>query len=179
MSIITVLLLAVALGADAFSVCLGLGMAGIRRKQMFVVSTTIFVFHVLMPLAGWYVGKLAGNLVGQAASAIGAMILIFLGIKMLWETYKGSAKDSKAASLNNWGLIVLAVSVSLDALSVGFTLGTHQFNLILTTITFGIVAGLLSFSGLCMGRILGSWVGERAHLIGGVILIGIGIKLLI
>ncbi len=132
----------------------------------------------MLPLTGWYVGNLAGKLVGQAASIIGALILIFLGIKMLWETFKSSHKDSEALSMNGFSLVILALSVSLDALSVGFTLGVYQFNLLSTAIIFGIFAGLMSFSGLCAGRFLGSWVGEKAHLIGGIILIGIGIKLL-
>lgn len=178
MSIITILLLAIALGADAFSVCLGLGMAGIRRKQVSFLCMAIFIFHVVLPLTGWYVGNLAGNLVGQTASIIGALVLIFLGIKMFWETFKSSHKDPRTVSMNSFGLIILAASVSLDALSVGFSLGTHQFNLFSTAIIFGIFAGLMSFSGLCMGRVLGTWAGEKAHLIGGLILVGIGIKLL-
>ncbi len=179
MSIVTVLLLAVALGTDAFSVCLGLGMTKVRRAQIFIISGTIFIFHILMPLTGWYAGKLAGNLVGRAAAIVGALILIYLGVRMLWHVYKGDSKGPMASCFNTWGLIVLAVSVSLDALSVGFTLGTQQFNVFMTAITFGVVAGLMSFSGLLLGRILGSWAGDKAHLLGGVILVGIGVKLLI
>lgn len=179
MSSSTIFLLAVALGTDAFSMCLGIGMAGVRRIQMFLISGTILVFHVLMPLAGWYAGQLAGSLAGKAAAIAGALVLMFLGARMLWDVYKKDPEDPKVAVVNTWGLILLSISVSLDALSVGFTLGTYKVNLLMVALAFGIVAGLMTFAGLLLGRLLGHWVGERAQLVGGLILFGIGVKLLV
>lgn len=179
MSATTIFLLAVALGADAFSMCLGIGIAGVRRIQMFLISGTVLVFHILMPLAGWYIGQLAGTLAGRAAGIAGALVLMFLGARMLWNVYKKDAGDPKVALVNTWGLLLLAASVSMDALSVGFTLGTHNVNLLLVALTFGIVAGLMTFAGLLLGRMLGHWVGERAQLVGGLILFGTGVKLLV
>lgn len=178
MSVLTLLLLAVALGTDAFSMCLGIGMTGVRRKQILLISFTVLVFHIVMPLVGWYVGELAGNLIGNAAAIAGAAILIFLGVRMLRDVLKRDPENPpKAAQVSTWGLLLLAASVSMDALSVGFTLGTQKVNLMLAAGVFGLVAGLMTFGGLCLGRILGRVVGERAQLVGGVILIGIGVKL--
>jgi putative Mn2+ efflux pump MntP len=180
MSIITLLLLAVALGTDAFSMCLAIGLTGIRRRQILLISFTVLIFHIVMPLAGWYIGELAGTLIGNAAAIIGASILIFLGVKMLRDVIKKDAESSsRVLLLNTWGLLLLAASVSMDALSVGFTLGTQKVNLLLAAGVFGLVAGLMTFGGLCLGRLLGRVTGERAQLAGGIILIGIGIKLLI
>lgn len=179
MSFPTILLLAAALGTDAFSMCLGIGITGVRRWQIFLISVTVLFFHILMPLAGWYIGQLAGSLVGRAAGIAGSLILIYLGARMIWDVYRQDREQPRVALVNTWGLLVLAASVSMDALSVGFTLGTQRVNLILVAVTFGIVAGLMTFAGLWLGRMMGRWVGEKAQLVGGLILLGIGVKLVL
>lgn len=179
MSLPTILLLAVALGTDAFSMCLGIGMTGVRRSQIFLISITILLFHIAMPLIGWYAGHLAGSLVGRAAGIAGALVLMYLGGRMLWDVHKCDREAPKVALVNTWGLLLLAASVSMDALSVGFTLGTVKANLILVAMVFGVVAGLMTFAGLLLGHVLGRWAGEKAQLAGGLILLGIGVKLII
>ncbi len=177
MSFPTIFLLAVALGTDAFSMCLGIGMTGVRRRQIFIISVTVLFFHILMPLAGWYIGSAAGSLAGRAAGIAGSLILIYLGSRMIWDVYRRDPEEPRVALVNTWGLMVLAASVSMDALSVGFTLGTQKVNLLMVAVTFGIVAGVMTFSGLWLGRMLGRWVGGKAQLVGGIILLGIGVKL--
>lgn len=177
MSFPTILLLAVALGTDAFSMCLGIGMAGVRRGQVLLISLTVLFFHILMPLAGWYIGHLAGSLAGRAAGIAGAIILVYLGARMMWNALRRGQEDPRVTLVNTWGLLVLAASVSMDALSVGFTLGTLRVHLVPVAVTFGVVAGLMTFSGLWLGRMLGRWVGGKAQLMGGIILVGIGVKL--
>ena len=178
MSFLTLLILAVALGTDAFSLCVGIGMTGVNRKQMLLISITVLVFHVLMPLAGWYIGELAGNLLGRAAAVIGSLLLIYLGIMMIWAIMrKDRAPEIKALSFNVFGLAILGASVSMDALSVGFTLGAQQVDLLRTAVTIGLVAGAMTAAGLVFGRYINGLVGERAQFLGGLILIGIGIKL--
>lgn len=178
MSVITLIILAVALGTDAFSLCVGIGLAGVNRRQMLIISITVLVFHIFMPLTGWVVGEYAGSRLGRAASVIGSVLLVYLGLKMIWATLRGSREtEIKIIKFNAWGLVLLGASVSLDALSVGFTLGARQVNLLLTAGTIGLVAGAMTASGLIFGRFMGRWVGERAQLLGGVILVGIGAKL--
>jgi putative Mn2+ efflux pump MntP len=179
MSFSTILLLAVALGTDAFSMCLGIGMTGIRRGQILLISVTILLFHIAMPLIGWYAGQLAGSLVGRAAGLAGALVLVYLGGRMLWDVYKRDPEVPKVVLVNTGGLLVLAASVSMDALSVGFTLGTVKASLIMVALVCGVVAGLMTFAGLLLGRGLGRWAGEKAQLAGGLILLGIGVKLII
>jgi putative Mn2+ efflux pump MntP len=175
---LTLVLLAVALGTDAFSMCIGIGIAGVRRRQIILISVLVLLFHILMPLAGWYAGQLAGSLAGRAAAVAGSLILIYLGAKMLWNVFRHGPGEPRVVFINTMGLFVLAASVSMDALSVGFTMGAMKVNLIMVAVTFGIVAGLMTLAGLLLGRVLNSWVGERAQLLGGLILVGIGIKLI-
>ncbi len=176
MSFFTLIILAVALGTDAFSLSLGIGMAGVNRKQMLIISITVLVFHIFMPLVGWYTGELAGSLLGRAASLIGSALLIYLGCRMIWDSRRREA-GIKVYKFNAWGLILLGVSVSMDALSVGFTLGAQQVDLLWTAATIGLVAGIMTSAGLVCGRFMSSLVGERAQFLGGVILVGIGVKL--
>lgn len=178
MSFFTLMVLAVALGTDAFSLCVGIGLAGVNRRQIMLISVTVLLFHVFMPLTGWVVGELAGNMLGRAASIIGSLILVYLGMRMVWSTWRnGGGGEPNVIRFSFWGLILLGASVSLDALSVGFTLGTRQVNLLLTAGIIGIVAGAMTAAGLVFGRFLGSWVGEKAQFLGGLILVGIGVKL--
>lgn len=179
MSFFTLIILAVALGTDAFSLCLGIGIAGVNRKQMLLITITVLVFHIFMPLAGWYTGELAGNLLGRAAAVIGSALLLYLGFKMILDTMrKGRETEIKVFKFNAWGLVLLGASVSMDALSVGFTLGAQQVDLLRTAATIGLVAGAMTAAGLVCGRFMSRLVGERAQFLGGVILVGIGVKLL-
>ena len=180
MSTFTLLMLAIALGADAFSLSVGIGMARITYRQILIISITVLVFHIFMPIIGFYIGDVFGSLIGKFANYLGAAILIFLGGKMLKEAFVEENEENKPNVLvmNTVGLVVLAGSVSLDALSVGFTLGTQQVNLFYAALVIGIVAGLMTAAGLGFGRQIGKWLGSKAEIIGGVILIGIGIKLL-
>ena len=195
MEFLTVLVIAVALGTDAFSMAIGIGACNIRYRQIIIISLVVLVFHIVMPLIGLYLGVLAGSVIGRLAGIIGALLLAFIGVLMLREGLKGGDGDGvpkllKSLGLVNrdggklrvtaglWGCMVLGVSVSLDALTVGFGLGTLNFNLVLTVLTIGLVAGIMTTLGFLVGKKLGSWLGDKAQVIGGVILIGVAIKML-
>ncbi|MTI80615.1 MAG: manganese efflux pump [Firmicutes bacterium] len=177
MSLITLFLLAAALGTDAMSLCVGIGMAGVRKKQIILLTATIAVFHVIMPIIGYYIGELVGTYVDKAAAIVGAAILIFLGARMIKNSFS-EEEESKVLLANTGGLIVLSGSVSMDALSVGFTLGTQDVNLYQAAVVMGAVAGVMTYAGLRFGNFVGNKIGQRAQIVGGVILIGIGIRLL-
>ncbi len=178
MEYLTLFFLAVALGTDAFSLCVGIGLTGLKRKQIFLISIIILLFHIFMPLAGWFAGGYAGDLLGRAAAVAGSLLLIYLGVRMLRTAWLNNGKAVPAAAgFKLWGLLLLGASVSIDALSVGFTLGIHRVNLLLTAGIIGLVAGLMAAAGLIFGRFLGRRIGARAQLAGGLVLIGIGVKL--
>jgi putative Mn2+ efflux pump MntP len=189
MELLTVILVALALGTDAFSLSVGVGVSGIRPREIYLLVGAITLFHVLFPLTGMTLGALLGRVVGDIAAIIGAIILIFLGLRMLREGLKkqpipaprkvlagkaGAAKQQVFTGL--WGLALMAGSVSLDALTVGFSLGAlGTTGLALTVGVMGAVAGVMSLAGIFLGKGLGRWLGDKALLAGGVVLIGIGI----
>jgi len=178
LTLIDLLLIALALGTDAFSLCLGLGMTGVSSFQTITISLIILAFHIGMPLLGWEIGEVTGRFLGQAAGIAGALLLFYLGARMIWHSLqKNCSLVPKIILIKGWGVLLLGLSVSIDALAVGFTLGTRGTNLVLTVLTFGFTAGAMTLCGLLLGSWLGRWIGERAQLLGGVILVGIGIKL--
>lgn len=192
MNYISVLLVSVALGIDAFSVAISIGLAGVKRKEVYLVSGVVTLFHVFMPLIGLNMGNYLGRIAGPMASTIGAFVLISIGLHTIWSNIKeigifktanSAAKSSEKNGIinisNPVSLVLMASSVSLDALTVGFGLGTLKVDLLLTVITMGLVAGFMTASGLYFGKRLNVTFGEKAEILGGVILVAIGLKFLI
>ncbi|MGI6587924.1 MAG: manganese efflux pump MntP family protein [Peptococcia bacterium] len=189
-----VLLVSVALGVDAFSVAIGIGLLGVKIKEILLVSGVVSIFHIFMPLIGLYVGAYLGNIAGPIASTIGALILLAIGLNMVGDNLREhnfvkhavrtpkslvGKKDAGINLKNPLSLILMAGSVSIDALTVGFGLGTLQVDLFLTVITMGVTAGLMTMTGLVFGQGLSKVVGSKAGLLGGIILVLLGLKILI
>ncbi|AIG28713.1 manganese efflux pump [Brevibacillus sp. 7WMA2] len=175
---LTLLLIAIALGMDAFSLGIGLGMVGLRLRKIVNISIMIGCFHVAMPLLGIAIGSYLSDIVGDIAIFIGGSILILLGVHMLWSVFFGENEGS-IVKTSGLGLILFAISVSLDALSVGFSLGLMTVNKWLAVSMFGIVGGMMSCAGLLLGRSVGGWMGEYSEIIGGVILLIFGLKFIL
>lgn len=188
MNYLSVLLVSIALGIDAFSVAISIGLAGIKRKDFILVSAVVTIFHIFMPLLGLSLGTYLGQLAGPMASIIGALVLISIGFSTIWGSVR-DLKNRKGIPLgrdkglvniaNPVSLVLMAASVSLDALTVGFGLGTLQVDLLLTVLTMGTVAGIMTAGGLHFGKKLNFAFGEKAEVLGGIILILIGVKFLI
>ncbi|MDQ7093018.1 manganese efflux pump MntP family protein [Desulfosporosinus sp. PR] len=192
MNLVWVIALAVALGSDAFSLSLAIGLSGIRKGLMLKFILVVGLFHVVMPLSGMVLGQALGTILGQFASCIGALVIIGLGGHMLYKVYRPTeesfsfsrAKEALVQkklfmdiSYKGWSLYVLAASVSLDALSVGFSLGTFGVNILLTVAVIGFTASAMTGVGLVLGRVMGTRLGDRAELFGGLALLLIGFKL--
>lgn len=193
MNLAWVMAVAVALGADAFSLSLAIGLTGIKKRMILRLALVVGAFHVIMPLGGMALGQALGAMLGRYAGGLGALILIALGGRIVYKVYRPGkecytfqeARDvffrhtlPPHISLQGFGVYALAVSVSLDALSVGFSLGTLRADLFLTVISIGVVAGVMTGLGLVLGRVIGSrLLGNKAELLGGVALLLIGLKL--
>lgn len=174
----TLLILSVALGMDAFSLGIGVGMRGILLRDMIKVSAVIALFHIIMPLMGMFMGHYVSILLGDIAVFVGGGLLILLGSHMVYSSLKGeSALSFDHRSI--WGLLLFALSVSVDSMSVGVSLGLFSSDVIVTVLLFGTIGGLMSILGLMVGRRMGSWIGEYGEALGGLILFLFGIKFLI
>lgn len=176
--LLTIMIMAIALGLDAFSLGIGIGMKGVRWLDIIKISFMIGIFHVLMPLMGMFMGQYVSLLLGNVAIAAGGCLLILLGSHMVYSSIRGE----EAASFDHrtmWGLTIFALSVSIDSFSVGVSLGMFATDIVLTVLIFGMFGGLLSIAGLMVGRRVSGWVGEYGEAFGGLILLAFGIKFLL
>ena len=174
--IITLTIMAAALGMDAFSVGLGMGMYKLRLRKIFEIGLVIGLFHVIMPLAGILAGKLLSENFGALASWIGGLLLILLGAQMIWSSFQKEAVS--AITPAGAGLLLFAFSVSLDSFSVGLTLGIYGAKTVLVLLIFGILATVQTWAGLLLGKKVRGWIGTYSEALGGSILLAFGIKLL-
>ncbi|MGM9926989.1 MAG: manganese efflux pump MntP family protein [Bacillus sp. (in: firmicutes)] len=173
---ITLLLMAFALGMDSFSVGLGMGMFNLRLRQVVLIAATVGLFHIIMPLIGMLIGRFISEQFGELASHAGGLLLVILGIGMFIAGLKGDGEPFIVPV--GIGLIVFAVSVSLDSLSVGLTLGIYGAGILVTIILFGMMAMLLTLSGLLLGRKIQGLLGVYSQVFGGSVLVAFGVKLL-
>jgi len=188
MDILTIILIAFALGIDAFSVCIGIGLCGISKRKIISLTIVVAIFHIVMPLIGMMLGNIAGSYIGNMASIFGAIVLMTIGLyyigQYIMDAYKRKRNNLSCpvdtSILNKpFGVFILAAGVSIDALAVGFGLGALGMDLLVTVATMGIIAGIMTYGGLVIGKKLGSIVGDYAELVGGVLLVGIAVYFLL
>ncbi|PWW31169.1 putative Mn2+ efflux pump MntP [Cytobacillus oceanisediminis] len=174
--ILTLALMAFALGMDAFSVGLGMGMYRLGLRQIFKIGITIGLFHVWMPLLGMIAGRFLSNTFGAIAGYVGGGLLLLLGVQMVWSSFRED-EDSLITPVG-LGLLLFALSVSLDSFSVGLSLGIYGAKTLLVLTLFGIGATALTWAGLLTGRKVQGWMGSYSEALGGAILLAFGVKLL-
>jgi putative Mn2+ efflux pump MntP len=186
-NIIEVVALGVALGTDAFSVSVAIGTKRLRLLLLLKFSLIIGIFHVIMPLVGVELGLFLHNLFGnyyfegtidKITTTIGSGVLMILGMIMIYENFKSDQVDSNF-DLYGWSLIIVALSVSIDALSVGFSLGMLDANIVFSCMILGFIATVMVICGLTLGDKIGSLVSGNAEVLGGVALILLGIHFLL
>lgn len=175
--IATIIMMAVALGMDAFSLGIGIGIRGIRLYDILKLSFIIASFHVIMPLLGMFTGHYVSSLLGDIAVLTGGGLLLLLGAHMVYSSFKGENIHSfEHATL--WGLIIFALSVSIDSFSVGISLGLFSSDLMLTVLMFGFFGGVMSVMGLVLGKKVAPSMGDYGEALGGLILVVFGLKVL-
>ena len=180
MSSLEVFLLAVALGMDAFSVAVAVGMTSARPKQMFRLSWHFGLFQFLMPLLGWGFGKAMGGIVGAAGRWLAFAILMAIGTKMLAGEKTGARSKRNAADrTRGWSLVSLSVATSIDALAAGISLGMLSVSVVNVSVIIGVTAALMTLAGMLLGRSVSTavpWVAARAEILGAIILFAAAIK---
>ena len=178
---IFVLALGLAMDATAVSAARGVATPKILPRHVLLVAAFFGGFQALMPLLGWLVGSRIGTLVQAWDHWIAFVLLGAIGGKMLWEA-RGGPNEAAAPAKDLYGLkvmLVLAVATSIDALAVGVTLPMLDAPLVLSVVTIGATTAVLSALGLFAGRRFGGLLGKRLDVAGGLVLIGLGVKILV
>lgn len=179
---ILLLALGLAMDATAVSAARGLSTPVIRARHVALVAGFFGGFQALMPLIGWLLGARIGPLVQAWDHWIAFTLLGAIGGKMLWEARAGADDDDDAAPKDLFALnvmVLLAIATSIDALAIGFTLPMLNAPFALSLVTIGITTAVLSAIGLFAGRRFGAVLGKRLDVAGGLVLIGLGVKILI
>lgn len=194
---IALLLLAVALSMDAFAVAIGLGAKHRQNTTKIAVMAGVYfgVFQGLMPLIGYLGGRSILGFITNWAPWIACIILVGLGGKMLYEALFGEDEEpvTDAAphrdaldiannitiAITHKTMVTLAIATSIDAMAAGFTLNLIPVNPFLSCLVIAIVTAIFSFIGVFLGKQSGTWLESKAEIFGGLVLIGIGIKMVL
>lgn len=183
MSFGAILLLAVGVAMDATAVSAARGLAArrVHARQVFLVALLFGGFQALMPLLGWLIGSRLGPNVERFDHWIAFALLGAIGGKMVFEAFTsaGQQPPSEGELFRLEVLLVLALATSIDALAVGVTLPMLDAPLVLSLVTIGVTTALLSGAGLLIGRRFGASLGKRLDIAGGLVLIGLGTKILV
>jgi manganese efflux pump family protein len=174
---------AVALAMDAFAVAVvtGLTLKPLTSRHVFRLAFHFGLFQFLMPLIGWAAGKAVYVYIAAVDHWIAFCLLAFVGSRMIWGALRDDSGDERPASdpTSGWQLVVLSIATSIDALAVGLTLAMIGSTIVLPAVVIGIVAAAFTGIGMALGRQIGSVWGKRVEILGGLILIAIGIKIVI
>jgi putative Mn2+ efflux pump MntP len=183
MSFAALFALAVALAMDAFAVALvtGLALRPLRWAQLLRMSLCFGLFQAAMPILGWSLGKAVYRSIAAYDHWIAFVLLAFVGGKMLVEALfdKEDSPPTTMDSTRGIPLLILGIATSIDALAVGLSLSMLGVSIILPALVIGMVCIGFTAAGMVLGRRIGALWGPRVEIFGGLILIGIGIKILV
>lgn len=175
MSIIVIFIIALGLSMDAFSLSLIYGTLRLDKKVHTILSIVVGLFHFFMPILGYKIGELIISTIKIPPNIIAGLIFIILGIEMILSL----TKEENIKSLTNLiSIIIFAFTVSVDSFSIGISFGVSKTNIILSSLIFSIVSGLLTYIGISLGNKLSLKFGNISVLIGSIILIILGITYL-
>ncbi len=179
MDVVTILLIAVGLAMDAFAVSIAKGITVQHDRMRSAVLLAILFggFQALMPLIGWLAGLGFRDAIMEVDHWIAFFLLALIGAKMIWDALKGEDDEDRGLTLPM--ALTLAVATSIDALMVGLSFAFLEDSIFLPIVVIGVVTFLLSFLGFIFGSTLGRAFGSRIRIIGGVILIIIGLRILL
>lgn len=181
MGVVELALVGLGLSMDAFAVSLSKGMSVDKLNSRYAAIIALFFggFQAIMPFLGWLLGKQFEGYISRVDHWVAFGLLAFIGGKMIYEIYQKDrcpAKDGN--TLNIKELLILAVATSIDALAVGISFAFLRIPIIPAILLIGIITYVVSFLGVFIGHKTGTKLKSKAELVGGIVLILIGIKIL-
>ena len=175
---INIIILAFALGFDAFavSVAVGIKLGQIDRWTVFRLSWHFGFAQFGMPIIGWIAGEYLSGVIGSYAKILAAIVLCIIGGHLIYEQFKKEEQRWPGDPTRGLSLLILMFATSIDALAAGFTLGLVGIQILYPTLIIGFVAATMTIFGLAFGQVLGLKFSRSAAFTGGLILIGLGIR---
>jgi putative Mn2+ efflux pump MntP len=181
MNFLEIFLIALSMAMDAFAVCLGAGATQQAEgpRPRFRLAFHFGLFQFIMPVLGWLAGTTLERYIQTFDHWIAFGLLAFVGGRMLWAGFHPEEEEKKNNLSRGWTMVLLSIAVSIDALAVGLSLGLIGVFVWYPAIVIGVVTGILSLVGLQIGNGLGKRFGRTMEIIGGVVLIGIGVRIVV
>ena len=182
MNLVTITVIAVGLAMDAFAVSIATGATYKKpgRGHAFNMALAFGSFQAIMPVVGWFAGFTLRGLIGNYDHWVAFILLTFIGSKMIYESFKIKHAQTQTDTLSAAMLLILALATSIDALAVGITFSLLlPGSLAIAVIIIGLVTFALSYAGFYIGKGFGHFFETRIEAVGGLILVGIGTKILL
>lgn len=181
MNNLSLILIAVGLGMDAFAVAIGAGVTirGMTYRHVVRLSLHFGLFQFFMPIIGWAAGRTVEPYIAGFDHWLAFALLALIGGKMIRDFFSGDGATYNGDPTKGLMLLLLSVATSIDALAVGLSLAFLKVGIVYPSIVIGIVAFLMTAVGMRFGVLLGRVAGRWAELTGGLILIGIGLKIVV
>ena len=178
---ITIIFVAFGLAMDCFAISITSGITIRHLRINYALKIAIFFgsFQAVMPAIGWLAGLSLRDFISDVDHWIAFGLLGFIGCKMIYEAIKIEAGEKEISPLNFYLLLMLSVATSIDALAVGVSFAFLKISIVSPIIVIGIVTFLVSFLGVFIGNRFGHFFEKKIEIVGGIILIGIGIKILV
>lgn len=182
MSFISIILIAFAMSMDAFVAAIGKG-AGLRDPRLTQALRVGLIFgaiEALTPLAGWALGQVAVKFVSEWDHWIAFVLLVLLGAHMIYEGLKPAEEevDDKPRQHSFWLLAATGFATSIDALAIGVGLAFIEVNILLAAAAIGIATFVMATTGVMLGRAVGTMIGKKAEIFGGLVLFAVGASIL-
>lgn len=185
MDYISTIFIAIGLAMDAFAVSIANAACNkINFKKAVQMSLSFGFFQFLMPVIGWSIGKASESIIDKVDHWVSFILLCYIGLKMLYESRKNDNTNGYITFISYKTIIILAFATSIDALAAGIILPSAVRAdtislMILAASIIGIITFFLSFIGIHIGEKFGNMFSSKAQIIGGIVLIAIGSKILI
>ena len=180
MGLIEIIFIGIGLAMDAFavSVCKGLSMKKFDLKIGIIIALYFGAFQAIMPLIGYLLGSNFQELVISVDHWIAFFLLGIIGVEMIKDSFNKDNEDGND-KIDVKTMLILSIATSIDALAVGVTFAFLETNIFPAISIIGVITFLLSFLGVKIGKKFGDKLKVKAQLMGGIILIVIGIKILL
>ena len=178
---LTLLILSLALAADAFAAAVCNGAVAQPKPTLggaLRIGAAFGGAQAIMPLVGWALGAMAVTIVRELDHWIAFVLLASIGAKMLWDSRTAPDCGPSAPLMTGWALGAAALATSIDAAAAGVTLPMIGLPVVVSALTIGIVTLALSTAGVVIGAAAGARIGRSATILGGVLLILLGVKIL-
>ncbi|MEN6626724.1 MAG: manganese efflux pump MntP family protein [Candidatus Sumerlaeia bacterium] len=182
MSLFELIGIAVGLSMDAFAVAVAcsLMLRQVKLRQVFRLAFHFGLFQAMMPMIGWIIGQGAAHYITGYDHWVAFGLLAFVGGKAIYEAIYGEdEEENRADPTRGMSLVIFSLATSIDALAVGLSLAIIGVDIIYPAAMIGIICAVITTIGMMIGTKVGGHFGQRVEILGGLVLIGIGLKILV